>query len=157
MFPIHDRTRRWICRTIFIFGGVLPMLAVAAWAAVIHSASHLEAVRVRVEEALGLQVRLASVSYPQPGATLLAGMQLLDPESGEALGSIRMVEMIDEASCKTIVLSQPEINVARPRWLWNLIDNRLRLWADQTPMRLSASELTARWNGGVQTFVDCNA
>jgi hypothetical protein len=157
MFPIHDRTRRWICRVIFILGGVLPTAAVAAWAAVVHSASHLEAVRLRVAEVLGLDVRLASVSYSQPGVMLLEGMELAEAETGESLASIRAAEVIGDGKSQTIVLSQPDVNIARPAWLWTLIDGRLRRHADQVPLRLAAGELTLRFRGGVQTLVDCNA
>jgi len=157
MFPIHDRTRRWICRVIFILGGVLPMAAVAAWAAVVHSASHLEAIRLHVAEVLGLEVRLASVSYPQPGVMLLEGLELADAESAEPLASIRTVEIIDDGKSQTIVLSQPEVNIARPQWLRTLIDGRLRRRTNEMPLRLTAGELTFRFRGGMQTLVDCKA
>jgi hypothetical protein len=157
MFPIHDRTRRWICRVLFILGGVLPMAAVAAWAAVVHSASHLEAVRRQVAETLGLDVRLASVSYPQPGVMLLEGLELVDAETKVPLASIRAAEVIRDGKSQTIVLSQPDVNIMRPGWLWTLIDSRLRYRADLAPLRLSAGELTLRFRGGMQTLVDCNA
>jgi len=157
MFPIHDRTRRWICRVLFILGGVLPMACVAAWAAVVHSASHLEAVRQQVAEVLGLDIRLASVSYPQRGVMLLEGLELADSEDGESLASIRAAEIISDEKSHTIVLSQPDVNVARPGWLWTLIGSRLRHRADQGPLRLAASELTLRFRGGAATLIDSSA
>jgi hypothetical protein len=156
MFPIHDRTRRWICRVIFILGGILPMVCVAAWAAVVHSPSHLEAVRREVAEILGLDVRLASVSYPQPGVMLLEGLELADADAKEPLASIRAAEIISDGKSRTIVLSQPDVNIARPEWLWSLIDARLRHRADQAPLRLAAGELTLRFHGGAATLIDCN-
>jgi hypothetical protein len=157
MFPIHDRTRRWICRVIFILGGVLPMACVAAWAAVVHSASHVEAVRRQVAEVLGLEVRLASVSYPQPGVMLLEGLELADSQAKEPLASIRAAEIISDGKSQTILLSQPDVSLTRPQWLWTLVDGRLRRRADQAPLRLAAGEMTLRFRGGVQTLVDCNA
>jgi len=156
MFPIHDRTRQWICRSVFILGGVAPMLAVVAWATVVHSVSHLEAVRLQVAEVLGLDVKLASVSYSQPGVTLLEGLELADSESGESVASIRAVEIVRDAKLQTMVLSQPEINITRPQWLWTLVEDRLRRHSCETPLRLVAGELTLRWQSGLQTL-DCNA
>jgi hypothetical protein len=157
MFPIHDRTRRWICRVIFILGGVLPMACVAAWAAVVHSASHLEAVRQQVAEVLGLNVRLESVSYPQPGVMLLKGLELTDAETGEPLASIRAAEIISDGKSQTIVLSQPDANITRPQWLWALTDSRLHRRIGEAPLRLSAGELTVRFRGGAATLIDCSA
>jgi len=156
MFPIHERTRRWICRTAFLIAGVLPMMAVAAWSASVHSAAHLAAVRARLADAVGLDVRLERVSYPRPDFVLYHGLQLIDPETGGALASIRMLELGGDDQSQTIVASQPEVNLTDAKRLWALID---RLWVrrSQLSLRVAASELTLRWPVGVQTFARCSA
>src|SRR5262249_26614976 len=143
-------------RVIFILGGVLPMACMAAWAAVAHSASHLESIRLHLAEALGLDVRLTSVSYPQPGVMLLEGLELTDSQSKEPLASIRAAEIMSDGKSEPIVLSQPDLNIARPEWLWALVDARLRRRADQ-PLRLAAGELTLRFRGGAATLIDSSA
>jgi hypothetical protein len=133
------------------------MACVAAWAAVVHSDSHLEAVRRQVAEVLGLDVRLASVSYPQPGVMLLEGLELADSEAKAPLASIRAAEIISDGKSQTIVLSQPDVNLARLEWLRTLIDGRMRRRRDKAPLRLAAGELTLRFRGGAATLIDSSA
>ncbi len=68
MFPLHDRTRRFICRTVFLLCAVLPSIAIAGWCLWMRAPNRAEAVRAHLESALGLSVRLANVSYPRPPA-----------------------------------------------------------------------------------------
>src|SRR5262245_23035697 len=126
MFPIHQCTRRWICRASFLVFGVVPMACVAAWSASIHSGAHLAAVRSQLAECLGLDVRLDRVSYPRPGITLLEGLQLADPETGEVLASMRLLEIGGDERMRTIVASQPELDAVHAAGLWKLAD---RSWS----------------------------
>ena len=85
MFPLHDRTRRWICRGGFLLGGVLPLAAVIGYSAVIRTAIYKGSVRAALKAELGVDVRFDKVSYPRPGVTLLSGLELLDPQTEESL------------------------------------------------------------------------
>ena len=93
MFPLHDRTRRIICRALFLLGGVLPIGLVAAWCLLVRSPMEVSAVRGRLETALGLNVKLEKVSYPRPDCTLLQGIELSDPETGQTVAAARLVEI----------------------------------------------------------------
>ncbi len=159
MFPLHDRTRRRICRWAFLIGGLIPTATVLAWAASINSASHLAAVRERLEAELGVEVRLASVSYPRPETTLLEGLELADRETGETLLRMRLLEISSDEQSVTIVASQPVVEMAAVDRLWPLVDRQLHRRSDgkQRALHLAASELTVRWSGGSQTLVGCNA
>jgi hypothetical protein len=159
MFPLHDQTRRRLCRWIFLISGLLPTFAVLAWATSINSAGHLADVRARLEMETGLAVRLTKVSYPRQDATLLEGLELADRETGETLLRMRLLEIVGDERALTLIASQPEIEIRGVDRLWSLIDNRLwrRAEAKQPALHLAASELTLHWAGGLQTLVDCNA
>ncbi len=157
MFPLHDRTRRWICRGGFLLGGVLPLAAVLGWSAVIHTAPYKQSVCAQLKATLGLDVRLDNVSYPRPGVTLLSGLELLDPQTEESLVKARLVEIGGDHT-RTLVFSQPELNAAGFAQLWTVIERLQRCAAEnQSAARISAADLTLRWPRGMQTLVDCSA
>lgn len=158
MFPLHDRTKRWICRAGFLLGGVLPMTAVISWSAAIHTGVYKESVRADLKTATGLDVRFDQVSYPRPGVILLSSVELLDPETDESLLRARMLEIGGSKRAQTIVASQPEVNAAGLDRLWPLAQRWQRHGeVNQSALSISAAELTLRWPQGVQTLVDCDA
>ncbi len=156
MFPLHERTRRRICRVLFIALGVLPTSAVLAYSAIIHTAAHKETVRTQLADALGLDVRVETVSNPRPETTLLTGFELLDPDSGELLLSARVVEVSRAANGVSIIASQPEVYAAGLNRLWPLLTKQ---WfaatnAPETNFRITAAELTLRWQQKALTVAD---
>jgi hypothetical protein len=159
MFPLHDRNRRLICRTIFLLCGVLPIVFVAGWCSWMRSPSRTESVRSQLESALGLAVRLARVSDPCPGSMLLKDVELADLEAGRSVASARLVEISDDPQGKTIFAAQPEIDAGAAAYVKTLIDSLLRrqLNSPGRELRVAAGEMTLRWPGGAQTFVDCSA
>ncbi len=154
MFPLHDRTRRWICRSGFLLGGVLPLAAVIGYSAVIRTAIYKEAVRAALKAELGVDVRFDKVSHPRPGVTLLSGLELLDRQTEESLLRARLLEIGPHT--QTLVASQGEVNAPGLDRLWLVLQRRQRE-ANQPAVQISAAELTLRWPQGVQTLVDCNA
>ncbi len=110
--------------------------------------------RARLESALGLSVRLANVSYPRPGCTLLKDVELADLDVGRTVASARLVEISDDARGETIFASQPDLDAtASVRWQ-ALIEGIVRRPRGANPkmLRMAASELTLHWPGGAQTF-----
>ena len=159
MFPLHDRTRRSICRWTFFVAGVLPTVSVLAWTMSVNSAGHLAGVRERLENVLGMEVHLAGVAYPRPDAMQLEGLELADRETGKPLLRARLVEATTADNTLTLIASQPEIEAAQFDRLWTLVARQLHHRDDvnQPAIHLAASELTVRWPSGRQTFIGCNA
>jgi hypothetical protein len=156
MFPLRDRTRRWICRTIFFAVGVIPTLSIIAWCMAMTSPGRVTDVREKFADAVGLAVHFDELSYPRPGATLFEGLKLADPETGESLAQIQQLEIRTDAEHAVWVISQAEINAAQTDWLLRLIQRRLQLGPDRhdSALRIKVAELTLRWPDGSQTFVD---
>jgi hypothetical protein len=159
MFPLHDRTRRFICRTVFLLCAVLPSITIAGWCLWMRAPNRAEAVRARLESALGLSVRLSNVSYPRPGCTLLKDVELADLDVGRTVASARLVEISDDAQGEIIFASQPDIDATAIAHWQVLIEAMVRrpAGANSKMLRIAANELTLHWPSGAQTFVNCSA
>ena len=146
MFPLHDRTRRFICRTAFLLCGVLPTAVTLGWSLSMRSPGQMAAVRSRLESALGLKVQVAKVTYPRPGCTLLEAVELADPETGRTVASARLVEISSDAQGETILASQPEIDADAAVRLKTLLEGWARptVVGHEQNLRLAAGELTLR-------------
>ena len=126
MFPLRDRTRRCICRTMFLAVGVAPTLSLIGWCLAMTSPSHIASLRDQFAAAIGVNVQFEKLTHPRPGATLLEGLELSDPETNKSLARIGQLEMRadDHPTC---IISAAEINAAQIDWLWRLIERRLQL------------------------------
>jgi len=158
MFPLHDRTRRLVCRTAFIALCVLPALGVLAESSMLGTGSRRRACEAELSQAAGLRVTLDGLSYPRPGITLYDGVMLTDPETGARLARCRFLEAGGGDELTALVVSQPELDAQRLGDLWQLVRQRLRE-ADGTRRlwRLSAAEATLHWPTGSQTLAECLA
>jgi hypothetical protein len=159
MFPLHERTRRWICRTLFLLLGVLPTATVLAWCVHVNSAGQRGALQAQLQSALGLKVELGQIAFPRLGCTLLHDVKLLDPETSEVIATTRLVEIDDNHDGFTILsVSQPEVFLTRVQSLVSTMERRLHSTpaAAQRDIRLVANELTLRYPGGDQTLIDCS-
>ena len=156
MFPLRDRTRRWICRTIFFAVGVIPTLSIIAWCMAMTSPVRVSDVREKFADAVGLAVHFDELSYPRPSALLFAGLKLADPETGESLAQIQQLEVRTDEQHPVWVISQAEINAAQTDWLLRLTQRRLQLGPDRhdSSLHIKVAELTLRWPDGSQIFVD---
>src|SRR5215218_2281973 len=100
MFQLHERTRLLLCRTGFLLLCLAPTLFVGGAAVHYRSGSYLEARREEwtavLSDKLGLEVRMARLSYPLWNAALLEQVVLADPETGEEVARARYVEVVLE-------------------------------------------------------------
>ncbi len=153
MFALHDRTRRQLCRTAFALVCIVPTLGVLAWAGLRSSGSHREQCAARLSQSLGMSVALSGVSYPRPGITLYAGVELADSETGATLARVRFLESGGTDDTSTWVASQPEIDSAQLPHFWQLLSELLRQTSDlHTTLRLTAAEATLHGSSGSQTL-----
>lgn len=156
MFPLHDRTRRLLCRAVFIAFGLLPALGVLAWSGSINSAAHQAAVCSRLQAEIGLDLRVDDVSYPRPHVMVLHDVELLDPRSQATLARCRLVEIQTSGSSTTVVAAQPEVDLTQFANLKRLISDRLQSSKSfGHAVQLSSSELTLRWTGDSRTVHHC--
>lgn len=159
MFPLHDRTRRIICRALFLMGGVLPIAMVVAWCLLVRSPMEVSSMRGRLEAALSLAVKLEKVSYPRPDCTLLQGIELSDPDTGQVVAAARLVEITASSHGNAITISQPQLDAGVAAGLKPVVQNWMRRLtaSGASDWRFAAGELTLRWSDNAQTFTDCSA
>jgi hypothetical protein len=157
MFPLfHERTRRIICRTMFLLLGVLPTAAVVAWAASFNREANVVEVRERLETATGLKVSFDACRFTRPGCFLLENIAIIDPHTEQAIFQSRLLEISVIDNQRVLSASQPTVEAVGLQKLWPALENAMRRRDSESfTTRLEAAELTMRWPGGMQTFVRC--
>ena len=67
MFVERSAARTHLVRIVFVLVGLLPFIALTAWAVLRHSDGHLHALRREGEQMLGLPLHIGSVEHVRPG------------------------------------------------------------------------------------------
>lgn len=155
MIRLHERTRRGLCRGLFLAVAVLPVLSVAAWAAVANWPGRSERWQRELSRHLGLAVQLDDAREPAPGVTLLSQLELRDPESGQPILSARALEFRTTGTSEQWIAFQPQWNARGLDAAASLIRRRLR---EQTlglapTLRIECRELTIESGDYAQTLV----
>jgi hypothetical protein len=138
MFRLHDKTRRWVCRAAFLAIAALPTASVLVWAAGEHWPGRVSQVERELRQHLRLAVSLDDVSHPRPGHTLLMGVRIVDPESGDVVLACPAIETARHDGRLVIVASPVELNVRRLDLLADVVRRRMRDVAD-------GGEMDVRW------------
>lgn len=124
---MHDRTRRIICRVLFLGLALLPTLAVFGWA----MSYHWPGARGRLESdlcrQLGLQVSVEEVTYPQPGVTVYQGLKLFDAEFGTPMADIDQLQVVSGAEGLTLLAEQVNVTEFGGPLFWEWIQENLRV------------------------------
>ncbi len=159
---MHDRTRRLLCRIVFLTLCVSPTLFIMTWICVVHSPAYIAHRRATWErtlsDQLGLIVSLEGVSHPTRGSTLLEGVNLSDAETGSRVARIRQIEMGRSGGQFILIASQPEIQGEQIWRLWEVLHERVLRGQVAAGLRaqLAAGEVTVhRADGeGASTLTD---
>ncbi|MEX0938289.1 MAG: hypothetical protein WDZ59_10560 [Pirellulales bacterium] len=92
MFPLHERSRKRICRAGFLALCILPTLGVVAWCAWHALPGRHLAVARELSAITQFEVSLEEASHPLPGTTHYHNIGLFDPETGRPLARTAMVK-----------------------------------------------------------------
>jgi len=152
MFPLHDKTRRRVCRAGFFLLCVVPTVLVAGWCAVRCRPGRVAAEAQRLSRELGLVVSLDDVQHPRPGVVRYVGLKLADPETGGTILQCRSLqarrtEVVDrhEQPTETLLLTvdEPIVEGAALGRVGQWIDRMLALPVGRTGLdvRLVAGEV----------------
>jgi hypothetical protein len=165
MFHLHDTTRRQIGIFAFALFCLLPTLLVAGWCVRRHLPDCAANEAGQLAACLGLDVKLAAIKYPRPGAVLYEQVELADPEIRQTIFRCRLLEVgrttrIDERGQRrpTVVLtaSQPRLEAAAigRGWQWFQDMLKSRLGKLDYDVQLSATEVTLQAPEGSQTLTN---
>ena len=129
------RNRLLVVRLSFLLFCLLPTLVVGWWALWPVSTSRWEA---RLSGQLGLHVTIQEIAHPRPTMTVLAGVQVADPETG-FVGKADKLQVKWSSRGTVIAASQTSIQLNQLARVHELIHERLlRQWHSKRS-RLTAS------------------
>jgi hypothetical protein len=154
---MREWIRRRICQSVFVACCVLPTLGTCC--AVLYRISpwHAAAERAAWERVLfehtGLLARIGRIEHPGGGSTLLAGVELDDPDGGDLVVRLRQAELVSTRQGTLVALSQPEVAQGKLLRLWDTLHERvLRGPRIAAPLQVTAGELTLEVGSRAQTF-----
>ena len=153
---MHERTRRLICRCLFGTLCVLPTVFVLGVAATRSRPGHVRSCTARLSDQLGLTVALGDVSCPRPGVTLFKQLRLADPETGNSIARIRLVEIVRRDGAMVLVASQPEVERDGFWHLCQMLHDWVlcRFGSDHAAVHFLGGEVTLHGDDGSQTLSD---
>jgi hypothetical protein len=154
---MHERTRRHLCRLLFIALCAVPTLITSTWATYRVSPFHAAAQRAAWESLLlertGFVATIDHIEQPAGGSVVLAGVELLDPDGGERVMRLRQIEIATAPQGKVLLLSQPQIAQGQFLRLWDMLHDRvIRGRPPNSAIQISTGELTVEIGQRAQTF-----
>lgn len=82
MFIERSARRIRLARMVFVLAGLVPCLAIAAWAVHQRSEGHRERLRREWQRGIGLPLTVEAVRHPRPGVVRARGCRLTAPDGG---------------------------------------------------------------------------
>lgn len=82
MFIERSARRIRFARVVFVLVGVIPCLALVAWAMHQRSESHRERLRLEWQRGIGIPLAVEAVRHPRPGVVRAVGCRLTAPDGG---------------------------------------------------------------------------
>ncbi len=140
---MHQRTRRWICRALFVGLCGVPTLGVLGWSLWLRMPAATYQCQWRLAQQLGLGVQLDQVHYPRPGVMVCSGLKLRDPELGRMLAKIDRVEATTVGPSLRLRAGTVALSVAALDDCWQLVDRRLRV-TSATDLQVAVDRVTWR-------------
>lgn len=156
---MHERTRRYVCRLLFVACALLPTTIVAGWCAYRQSswyAAHQRSVwEATLFQWTGMQATIVNVRRTPEATTLLESVKFVDPDSQIDVASFRVVEIATLPQGIVARLSQPEIGKGQFLRLWDLLHERiLKGQSPPLPVQIMTAELTLHADQQSQTFTE---
>jgi hypothetical protein len=107
---LHESTRRAICRALFLFVGLAPLVGSVAWGFLRRAPGHVTWYEERIAALAGVPVKLRAVEHPRPGVYVLHDLRLLDPETKRTLATVRRLDVATAAT--GLHMAAPEVELA---------------------------------------------
>lgn len=158
MFSLHEATKVTLCRALFLALAVLPTCGVFVYALATRLPTYRRAHERAIAVQLGWQATLSRASSPRPGVMLYEGLALADPETGQLLASLPLVEVSRSGAILTIRMAFPAtINGARLDAFWQLAAQELSRAGPERVARVEAGNLILHLRQGDLSLADARA
>ncbi len=158
---MHRRPAHFVCRVGFLLLCVLPTAAIAGW--IVHRSmpgfilSAKQEWEQELSRQLGLRVTISALEYARPDTAELTNVTLVDPETGAAVASAALLEVIQSADRWKLVGSQCVVETSQLPLLQMQLEQRLlrrESAATHPPCEVWLRELTFRDAAKSLTLVD---
>ena len=111
---MHESTQRELCRLIFIFLGLIPLIAIASFSVIRNTPWYQrfqkEQWQQRISDDLGVEVRISSIEFPGPDRIRARNLVCLHPETGKKILTVSQVNASRDRAGWTVDLVSPELN-----------------------------------------------
>lgn len=148
--------RRRLCQACFCLGCLLPTTALLGWTVSRKLPGHVRRCEEDLSRRLGLVVRLRAVDYPQPGVAVYEGLQVYDPETGQAVMNCQSLEAAGNGQMLALDPLGASVELEQVGNLARLIMRRLRreALADDRGWHFPPRSVSLRGPRGEQTYED---
>lgn len=146
MFVERSAGRIRRARAAVLLLGVLPCVALMAWAVQRGSAAHRDEIRDRWQRAVGLGLTIEAVEHPRPGVTRARGVSIVSPTGGR-IATIPVVEVEAAADEDRLRFEDVQVDAVTAEALGDLGREWLRRTA-RHPRSCVIDVESVAWSGG---------
>lgn len=111
--PLHEATRRALCRWTFLFCAALPVLLTLAACLAEYVPAYQRARAAwherQLSALLGCDVEVAAVELRAPNRRLVHGVKFLHPETGETIARLQTLDIYESSAGYALRLINPEL------------------------------------------------
>lgn len=151
MFPLHETTRRKLCRACLVLFAIAPLAVVGGWGAVHRLPNRAEWTAEDLSRQLGCRATLADVTYTRPGEVRYFGLSLADGETGASIAEVDRLEITAAAAGKSGSLRFFGVRIEPTglRPLWEMSQRLLKgqLGVESGSWRLEADQVAIMRRG----------
>jgi hypothetical protein len=155
MRTLHEITQLWLCRILFIAAGIVPTVAVLAWAGVVQTSWHQSMYERQTSQLLDSQVTFSSIGFPRPGVTRIKDFTLHDSQTDQELVQIATLEVIQHGDDCVIhgdlVKMLPDTHDALAQWFVRALRSKLDTPTDKIRITLEQVQI----DGGDDVIATC--
>lgn len=127
---IHDSTRRFLCRVIFLAVCAVPTLVTLSWGLWHSAADHARHLSEEFSSRFGLQISIDRAAFPRPGISVLRGVSVRLPNAKRAVATADELTIIEHhyraKPWLELRIGKLEISAAAPRQCEFLIEELIR-------------------------------
>lgn len=145
--PLHEATRRALCRVAFLFAAALPVVVTLCICAAQYLPSYQRAriacYQQQLSAASGCKVEITAVELRAPNRRLIHGIKIHHPETGEIIARVQTLDVYESAAGYALRWTSPEVSAEH-------LVSAYRLLHEHILCRPSAqSQVTVAWLNGL--------
>ena len=151
---MHERTQRAVARLLFVFCCAVPTSIVFAsilitWTSWYQSRK-LGELTYNLSRETGLTFQVERCQRIAPGKFVLENVRISDPESGQEVATVRMIDYFHGDEHIVVWLHQPQLQSSGLGGAWTLLHDRLISRPEHTvlPMKIVATDLNIESSTG---------